>query len=127
MNDVFREFLDDFVIIYIDDILIYSKIIANHEKYVRMVLKKLRDMGLYAKLDKCEFHQSRVEFLQYIISNKGVSMDPKKVQTIIDWITPSTICDVQCFLGFANFYRIFIKHYFKIAPLINLTYKDKFK
>jgi hypothetical protein len=69
-----------------------------------MVLNKLCDMGLYAKLEKCEFRQSQVEFLGYIVSNNGVSMDLKKVQTIVDWIIPSTVCDVQCFLGFANFY-----------------------
>jgi hypothetical protein len=85
-------------------------------------------MGLYAKLDKCEFHQSQVEFLGYIVSNNGVSMDPKKVQTIVDWKTPSTIRGVQCFLGFYNFYSIFIKSYSNIAtPLISFTHKDKFK
>jgi hypothetical protein len=73
------------------------------------------------------FHQSMVEFLGYIVSGDGISMDGKKIQTIIDWITPSSIWDVQCFLGFANFYRIFIKDYFKIAiPLIRLTWKEKF-
>ena len=84
MNDDFSEILDDFVVIYIDRILIYSKSIEDHEKHVHMVSKKLCDMELYTKLDKCEFHQSQVEFFEYIISNKDVSMDSKKVQIIID-------------------------------------------
>ena len=126
MNDIFREFLDDFVVCYLDDILIFSKNEEDHEKHVRLVLKRLRNAGLYAKLEKCVFHQPQVEFLGYIISGEGLSMDPKKIQTVLEWKKPTTIRDVQCFLGFANFYRIFIKDYSKIAtPLTRLTCKDK--
>lgn len=126
MNDIFREFLDDFVVCYLDDILIFSKNREDHEKHVRLVLQKLRKAGLYAKLEKCVFHQSQVEFLGYIISGGDLSMDPKKIETIIDWKKPTTVRDVQCFLGFANFYRVFIKDYSKIAaPLTRLTCKDK--
>ena len=117
MNNIFREFLDDFVVIYIDDILIYSKNKEDLIKQICMVLNKLCEMGLYAKLDKCEFHQSQVNFFVYIVSNNGVSMDPKKIQTIVDWITLVTIHNVQCFLGFANFYWIFIKSYSNIITL----------
>ena len=128
MNDVFTKFLDDFIFIYIDNILIYLKNIEDHEKHVCMVLKKLCDMELYAKQDKCEFHQLQVEFLGYKVFSKGVSMNPKKVQIIIDWIIPSTICYAQCFLGFVNFYKIFIKYYSNFFSfLINFTCKDKFK
>ncbi len=126
MNDIFREFLDDFVVCYLDDILIYSKNPEEHQRHVRLVLQKLRDAGLYAKPEKCVFHKSQVEFLGYIISTEGLSMDPKKIQTIMEWETPKTVRDVQCFLGFANFYRIFIMNYSKIAaPLTRLTCKDK--
>jgi hypothetical protein len=104
MNDIFREFLDDFVVCYLDDILIFSNNEKDQEKNVRMVLQKLCDNGLYAKLEKCVFHQPQVELLGYIISGEGLSMDPKKIQTIMEWRKPKIVRDVQCFLGFANFY-----------------------
>ena len=128
MNDVFREYLDNFVVCYLDDILIYSKNIEEHEIHVRQVLQKLRDAGLYAKMEKCVFHTTQVDFLGYIISNDGLMMDSKKVQTIIDWKIPRSVRDVQCFLGFANYYRIFIKDFSRVAaPLTRLTGKDKFQ
>jgi hypothetical protein len=90
------------------------------------VLQKLWDVGLYAKLKKRVFHQPQVEFLGYIISNEGLMIDPKKIQAVIDWSIPKTVRDVQCFLGFANFHRIFIKNYSQIAaPLTRLTCKDE--
>jgi hypothetical protein len=104
MNDIFWDFLDDFVVCYLDDILIFSKNEKDHKKHIRMVLQKLRD----AKLEKCVFHQPQVELLGYIISGEGLSMDPKKIQTIMEWRKPKTIRDVQYFLGFANFCRLFI-------------------
>lgn len=91
MNNVFREFLDQFVIIYIDDILIFSKNEKEHKEHVCLVLQKLREIGLYAKLEKCMFHQYQVEFLGYIISESGISMDPPKVATILKWEAPKTI------------------------------------
>ena len=128
MNDVFREYLDNFVVCYLDDIFIYSKNIEEHEIHVRQVLQKLRDAGLYAKMEKCVFHTTQVDFLGYIISNDGLIMDPKKVQTIIDWKIPRSVRDIQCFLGFANYYRIFIKDFSRVAaPLTRLTGKDKFQ
>jgi hypothetical protein len=94
MNDIFWEFLDNFVVCYLDDILIFSKNEKDHEKHVRMVLQKLRDGGLYVKLEKCVFHQPQVEFLGYIISSEGLSMDPKKIQTIMEWKMPKIVRDV---------------------------------
>jgi hypothetical protein len=121
MNDIFQEFLDDFMVCYFDDILIFSKNEEDHEKYFQMVLQKLHDAGLYAKLEKCVFHQPQVEFLSYIISGEGLS-----IQTIMEWRKSKTIRDVQCFLGFASFYRLFIQDYSKIAtPLTCFTCKDK--
>ena len=91
MNDIFREFLDDFGVCYLDDILIFSKNEKDHEKHIRMILQKLCNAGLYAKLEECIFHQPQVEFLGYIISREGLSMDPKKTQTIMKWRKPKTI------------------------------------
>jgi hypothetical protein len=94
MNDVFCEYLDDFVVYYIDDIFIFLKNMEDrecHEHLVCLILEKFREVGLYAKLEKCEFHQSEVEFLGYIIFGNGIHMDPRQVQTIIDWATPTSI------------------------------------
>ena len=121
MNDVFHEFFDHFVVVYLGDILVFSKNEKDHENHVQLVLEKLRSAGLYAKLEKCVFHQPQVEFLDYIISGEGLSMDPKKIEVIISWKIPSTVRDVQCFLSFANFYRIFIQNYSKIAAPLAKT------
>lgn len=122
MNDIFREYLDRFVVVYLDDILVYSANAEEHQRHVRLVLEKLRAKGLYAKLEKCYFDQKSVEFLGYIVGEHGTSMDPEKVKSIMEWNAPKSLRDVQCFLGFANFYRQFIKDYSKIvAPLVALT------
>jgi hypothetical protein len=90
------------------------------------VLEKLQEVRLYIKLEKCEFHQSEVQFLGYVIFGNDIYMDPHKVQTIIDWATPVSIQDVQCIIKFANFYQHFIAHYFSIvAPLILLIRMDQ--
>ena len=126
MNDIFREFLDDFVVCYLDDILVFSKDEKDHKNHVQLVLKKLCTAGLYAKLEKCVFYQPQIEFFDFIISGKGLSMDPKKIQIVTEWKKLATIRDIQCFLGFANFYWIFINNYSKITtPLTCLTCKDK--
>jgi hypothetical protein len=91
MNDIIREFLNNFVVCYIDDILIYSKNEKDYGKYVRMVLQKLCDAKLYAKLEKYVFHQPQVEVLGYIISGESFSIDPKKIQTFIEWKKPKTV------------------------------------
>ncbi len=104
MNDVFHEYLDDFMVCYIDDILIFSKNMEDHEHHVCLVLENFQEVGLYAKLEKCKFHQFEVEFLSYVIFGNGIHMDLHKIQTIIDWATPTSIWDVQCFFGFVNFH-----------------------
>ena len=125
-NDIFRDFLDIFTIIYLDDILIFSKTQEEHDEHVRQVLQRLQEYGLYAKLEKCSFDRNQVEFLGYIVSPEGISMDPAKVQTILEWETPQSVRDVQCFLGFANFYRKFIRNYSKkVLPLTQLTHKNQ--
>ena len=126
MNDIFRDYLDQFVIIYLDDILIFSANPDAHDHHVRLVLQRLRQHGLYAKLEKCQFDADSVEFLGYIISTQGISMDPKKLETVLNWETPANVTDVQRFLGFANFYRRFIQNYSKITtPLTALTRKQR--
>ena len=93
-NDIFRDFLDIFLIIYLDDLLIYSRTQAEHDIHVRKVLQRLREYGLYAKLEKCSFDCKEVEFLGYTISSKIIFMDPTKVQTVLEWHTPSSVLDV---------------------------------
>lgn len=121
MHEVLREFLHRFVIVYIDDILIYSRSLAEHRLHVAEVLQQLRKYQLYLKAEKCIFHQSSVHFLGYIISNGGIRMDKGKVEAISSWPRPTTIKELQRFLGFSNFYRRFIANYSSItSPLTDL-------
>ncbi|KAI2649864.1 Transposon Tf2-11 polyprotein [Labeo rohita] len=121
MNEVFREYLHRFVVVYIDDILIYSRNQAEHRQHVQQVLHKLRQHSLFLKLEKCEFHQSTVQFLGYNISAEGVQMDQGKVNAIQKWPLPNSVKELQRFLGFTNFYRRFIMDYSTItAPLTSL-------
>ncbi len=118
MNDIFRDMLDRWVIVYIDDILIYSDTQEEHIRHVRSVLKRLLQHQLYVKAEKCEFHRTTPILLGYIISQDGVSMDDKKVQAVLDWPQPQTVKELQRFLGFANFYhRRFIRNFSSIASL----------
>ncbi|KAL0539843.1 hypothetical protein IC582_024064 [Cucumis melo] len=124
MNRVFREFLDTFVIVFIDDILIYSKTEAKHEKHLRMVLQTLRDNKLYAKFSKCEFWLKQVSFLGHVVSKAGVSVDPAKIEAVTGWTRPSTVSEVRSFLGLAGYYRRFVENFSRIAtPLTQLTRK----
>ncbi|KAL0562094.1 hypothetical protein IC582_002544 [Cucumis melo] len=124
MNRVFREFLDTFVIVFIDDILIYSKTEAEHEEHLRMVLQTLRDNKLYAKFSKCEFWLKQVSFLGHVVSKAGVSVDPAKIEAVTGWTRPSTVSEVRSFLGIAGYYRRFVENFSRIAtPLTQLTRK----
>ncbi|MGL5583251.1 MAG: reverse transcriptase/ribonuclease H family protein, partial [Cetobacterium sp.] len=121
MNEIFREYLNKFVIVYIDDILIYSHHQEEHITHVKLVLQKLREHQLYLKLEKCEFHTPSVQFLGYVIDPDGVKMDQGKVEAITHWTLPKTIKELQRFLGFANFYRRFIHNYSMLSsPLTSL-------
>ncbi|KAL4037925.1 hypothetical protein IC575_001527 [Cucumis melo] len=102
MNRVFREFLDTLVIVFIDDILIYSKTEAEHEEHLRIVLQTLRDNKLYAKFSKCEFWLKQVSFLGHVVSKAGVSVDPAKIEAVTGWTRPSTVSEVRSFLGLAG-------------------------
>ncbi|KAL0162424.1 hypothetical protein M9458_041820 [Cirrhinus mrigala] len=121
VNEIFRDMLHRHLIVYIDDILIYSENLETHIQQVRAVLQRLIKHQLYAKLPKCEFHQTKIAFLGYIISQDGVAMDEKKVSSVVSWPRPRTVKELQRFLGFANFYRRFIRGFSQIAaPLTSM-------
>ena len=115
MNDVFRDLLDKCVIVYLDDILIYSKNPKEHEANVREVLNRLRKYKLYAKGSKCSFNVTEVEYLGHIINEHGVKPNPKLVETIITFPQPVMVKQLQFFLGLANYYRKFVKDFSKLA------------
>lgn len=108
VNDVLRDFLDHFVFVYLDDILIFSRSVSEHERHVRLVLQRLLENRLFVKGEKCEFHVTTVSFLGYIIEQGNLRPDPAKVQAVVDWTVPTNRKQLQSFLGFANFYRCFI-------------------
>ena len=125
VNTVFADMLDVTVIVYLDDILIYSDNLEDHKKHVREVLRRLRKHGLYMKPEKCEFHTDTTEYLGYCLSPAGLTMAQNKVDIIHNWPEPRKVKDIQSFLGFANFYRRFIYNYSDIVvPLTRLTRKD---
>jgi hypothetical protein len=109
MNKVFMEYLDKFVVVFIDDILIFSKNKEEHDEHLCLVLQKLRENQLYAKLSKCEFWLKEVLFLGHIISEGGISVDPSKVKNVLSWNTPQNVSDIRSFLGLAGYYRRFME------------------
>jgi hypothetical protein len=126
MNGVFRECLDKFVQVFIDDILIYSWTIEEHDKHLRLVLQCLRENKLYGKLSKCSFYQSRIHYLRHVISGEGISVDPAKVEAIMEWPTPTNVTKVRSFMGLARYYRRFVEGFSKIAnPITKLQKKNK--
>ncbi|KAL5554378.1 hypothetical protein UlMin_041779 [Ulmus minor] len=125
MNRVFKEFLDRFVIVFIDDILVYSKSAEEHEEHLRLILQTLRDHQLFAKFKKCEFWLNQVAFLGHVISKDGVAVDPSKVEAVENWKPSSNASEVHSFLGLAGYYRRFVEGFSRIAmPLTNLTRKN---
>ncbi|WVZ51949.1 hypothetical protein U9M48_003046 [Paspalum notatum var. saurae] len=124
MNKVFMEYLDKFVVVFIDDILIYSKTEEVHEDHLRLVLQKLREHKLYAKLGKCEFWLDQVPFLGHIVSKGGIMVDPSKISSVMDWKVPEVVKEVRGFLGLAGYYRRFIESFSWIAkPMTSLLEK----
>ena len=125
MNDIFSDILDICVIIYLDDILIYSNNMSEYHWYIKEVLKYLRKAGLYVKAEKCKFHSELVEYLGYILSSSGLTMSNNKIKIIQDWPEPKKIKNIQFFLGFMNFYCWFIFNYLDIVILLtHLNWKD---
>ena len=122
MNDILRPFINSFVVVYLDDILFFSKSWDEHLQHVQQVLNTLRQHQLYAKLEKCSFGMTRVQYLSYIVDEHGIHLDPTKIQAIHDWSTPTTLTKLCSFLRFANFYRRFVLSFSRIAwPLSQVT------
>jgi hypothetical protein len=124
MNGVFREYLDKFVIVFLDDILIYSKSEEEHEHHLRMVLQVLREHQMYAKLSKCSFYHKQIHYLGHIISKDGIAVDLEKIEAIREWSAPKNVIEVRSFMGLAGYYRRFIGGFLKIAhPITSLQRK----
>ena len=125
MHSIFREQLGDYIIIFLDDILVYSKGVEEHAAHVRQTLRILWQHRLYAKVSKCVFFQSRVEYLGHVVSLEGLSPDPAKVQAMRNWKVPESVIEICSFLGLAGYYCRFIPQFVRIAaPLTNLNRKN---
>ena len=125
MNRVFKPYLDLFVIVFIDDILIYSRSEAEHAEHLRIVLQILKDRKLYAKFSKCEFWLKSVAFLGHVISGEGVQVDSQKIEAVKNWPRPTSVSDIRSFLGLAGYYRRFVEGFSSIsAPLTKLMKKE---
>ena len=127
MNRVFEEYLDKFVIVFIDDILVYSRTKQEHEVHLRLVLQRLQEKKLYAKFKKCEFWLEKVSFLGHMVSREGISVDPSKVEAVSQWKRPNNATEIRSFLGLAGYYRRFVEGFSRVAqPLTQLTPKTAF-
>ncbi|GAU44597.1 hypothetical protein TSUD_187870 [Trifolium subterraneum] len=126
MNRIFHSFLDKFVVVFIDDILVYSKSEEEHKEHLRIVLQVLKEKKLYAKLSKCEFWLEEVSFFGHVISSGGIAVDPAKVNAVMKWGTPESVSEIRSFLGLAGYYTRSIEGFSKMAlPLTLLTRKDQ--
>ena len=114
MNRVFKPYLDQFVVVFIDDILVYSKNKEEHEKHLHVVLQTLRKHQLFARLRKCEFLLDQIYFLGYVVSKDGISANPGKVEAVLSWKRPTIVAEVRSFLGMTGYYRCFIESFSKL-------------
>lgn len=120
VNEVLHDMLDKFVFVYLDDILIFSGDKQTHMRHVHQVLQRLLDNQLHVKAERCEFHVSTISFLGFVVSGNSIHMDPAKVSAVVEWPTPTSRMQVQCFLGFANFYRHFIRNFSTTAAPLHV-------
>ena len=126
MNDVLFDYLDAFAVVYLDDIVVYSQTLKEHEMHLKKVFHRLREHKMYVKPEKCEFAREQITFLGHKISEGQIRMDERKVQAVIDWPAPTKVTELRSFLGLANYYRRFIKGYSKIvSPLTDFLKKDR--
>lgn len=124
MNSVFQKYLDRFVQVFLDDILIYSRNEKEHLEHLRLVLQCLRENKLYGKLSKCSFFEKEIQYLGHTISGKGIAVDYSKVETIMTWPTPQNVEEVQKFMRLAGYYRRFVERFSQISnPITNLQKK----
>ena len=125
MHRVFQPYLDQFVVVFVDDILIYSQSEWEHEDHLRIVLQLLRDHLLYAKFSKCEFWLTDVRFLGHVVSASGVAVDPEKVEVVMSWERPKSVFEIRSFLGLTGCYKRFIEDFSQLAaPMTRLTWKE---
>jgi hypothetical protein len=126
MNEIFQDLISEGIVcVYLDDILIFTETMEEHDRVTRLVLERLRQYKLYLRHDKCEFAKTKIEYLGLIISHGQAEMDPVKITGVAEWPTPSNKKEVQSFLGFTNFYRCFIQGFSDLArPMFDLTRKD---
>ena len=125
INSVFEGEINDFILVYLDDILIFSETLEDHWRHLDIALRRLREAKLYGRLHKCDFIKEEVEYLGFRISKEGISTDPEKVRAVVEWPTPASVRDVRSFLGLASYYRRFIRNFSLIAkPLTDLTKND---
>lgn len=128
MNKILAKYLRKFVLVFFDDILIFSRTLDDHALHLQLVLQLLRDNNLFAKPSKCVFGQQHVEYLGYIISAQGVATDPEKIAAVQNWPIPTTVTQLRGFLGLAGYYRRFIKHFGIICrPMFNVLKKNEFQ
>ncbi|GJS88564.1 putative reverse transcriptase domain-containing protein [Tanacetum coccineum] len=126
MNRVCKSYLDKFIIVFIDDILIYSKSKEDHEAYLKLVLELLKKKKLFAKFSKCKFWLQEVHFLRHVVNSNGIHVDHSKIEAVKNWKVPKTPSETRSFLGLAGYYRRFIANFSKIAkPLTSLTQKNQ--
>ena len=122
MHKVFQPYLDQFVVVFVDDVLIYSQLEWEHKYHLRIVLQLLRDYHLYAKFNKCEFWLTEVRFLGHVVLASGVSVDPVKVEAVMRWERPKSVFEIRSFLGLAGYYRRFFENFSRLAaPMTRLT------
>ena len=125
MHRVFKPYLDQFVVVFVDDILIYSKSEEEHEGHLRIVLRVLRDHQLYAKFSKCEFWLIEVKFLGHVMSTSNVSINPEKVKAVMSWERPKSVFEIRCFMGLEGYYRRFIEDFSQlVSHMMRLTQNE---
>ena len=125
MHRVFQPYLDQFIVVFVDDILIYSQFEEEHEENLRIVLQALREHPLYAKCSKCKFWLTEVRFLGHVVSASSVSVDPKMVEVVMSWERPKSVFEIRSFLGLVGYYRRFIEDFSRLAtPMMRLTRKE---
>ena len=127
VNKVFMEYLDEFVVVFIDDILIFFKNEEEYKEYLRLVLEKFREYKLYVKFSKCEFWLKEVGFFGYVISGEGIAVDSVKVVAVIEWVVFISVKEIRSFFGFVGYYQKFIENFLKIGKFMTELLKKEFK
>jgi hypothetical protein len=124
MNSIFSQYLDKFVVVFIDDILVYSKTEEEHDEHLSIVLQRLRKHNLYAKFDKCDFYRKEIQYIGHVISAEGIVVDPDKTKSIMEWPVPKDVAYIRSFMGITGYYHRFIEGFSRIAyPITSLQKK----